>query len=128
MDSASSIGTAWENVFKKRKPGAAVRRIKNNNRTSKQTDCKILRKVVVNRLKQHPTEKIHFRVQKFGISKRIIMNIITNHSRLRDKVFLGYFAWIDRKNVYGHLNQNYLFKTIEALGINRSFLKLKSYF
>ena len=61
-------------------------------------------------------EKIIPLRQKCGIPNRKIIEIIRNLS--------GYFELIDQEKAFNRINHDYLFKTMEAVGIKGKFLKL----
>ena len=86
-------------------------------------DYKILSKIMANRLR-HTLENIIPQEQKCGIPNRKMIEIIRNLSSYRDEAFSGYFVQIDQEKAFDRLNHEYLFKTMEALGITGKFLKL----
>ena len=86
-------------------------------------DYKILSKIMANRLR-HKLESIIPKEQKCGIPNRKMIEIIRNLSSYRDEAFSGYFVQIDQEKAFDRLNHDYLFKTMETLGITGNFLKL----
>ena len=86
-------------------------------------DYKILSKIMASRLR-HKLENIIHKEQKCGIPNRKMIKIIRNLSSYRDEAFSGYFVQIDQEKGFDRLNHDYVFKTMETLGITENFLKL----
>ena len=62
--------------------------------------------------------------QKCGIKGRKMTDVIRNLASYRDRSMNGFFVLIDQAKAIDRVNHEYLFMTMEALGIKGDFLEL----
>ncbi len=86
-------------------------------------DYKILSKILTKRLTK-VIDKIVPIEQKCGVKDRKMTDIIRNIATYRDYSYNGYLILIDQTKAFDRVNHEYLYKTLEKLGINGDFLEL----
>ena len=91
------------------------------------TDYKILSKILTNRI-SNVLDKIVPMEQKCGIKGRKMTDVIRNLASYRDHSMNGFFVLIDQAKAFDRVNHEYLFMTMEALGIKGDFLELTRMF